>query len=212
MYLVKKSYYRKNKGEFMFEKSKGKILFLIIALTILSGSTSIYAQSKSPIVDEPIKSEQRATKYSKKELMSSKIPMDLAHQDYLHLMCERRDLDYIKTLAIIRHESTFNPNIRSGSNYGYMQIHSMRHKKLSEQLKTANAPYNPYININWGTKILSDLYKTFEKEGYSGDELDRAVWSSYNKGEYGFRRTGEAKSYINRNYNHIKWVKEKLDL
>lgn len=196
----------------MLGKLKKRILFLIMVLIIMSGSTEIYAKSKTPMGEKSIKAEENLLEYTKKDLMSEKIPMDLAHQDYLYLMCEKRDLDYIKTLAIIRHESRFNPNIRSGSNYGYMQIHSMRHKKLSEQLKTANAPYNPYININWGTKILSDLYKTFEKEGYSGDELDRAVWSSYNKGEYGFRRTGPATSYINRNHTHIKWIKEKLDL
>lgn len=179
-----------------------KLLVGLLALIILFIAGR--ANAEAELVEE--------NKDMEKKLISSKIPMDIAHQDYLYRMCEKRDLDYVKTLGLVRHESGFNPDSNNGTTFGYMQIHKMRHEKLSKQLKTANAPLNPYINLNWGTKMLEDLYRTFEKEGYKGDKLDRAVWSAYNKGEYGFRNTGEATAFINRNYKHIKWVENKLGI
>ncbi len=143
-------------------------------------------------------------------LISEKIPMKIEHQIHLYNLCVDRNLDYIKTLALVQTESTFNPNAASRSNFGYMQINRVNHNRLAKNLKTANAPLDPYINLNWGTKMLEDLYRKYEGLGYEGDKLDRAVWSSYNKGEGGFKRTGEATHYINKNYKHINEIRNKL--
>lgn len=128
---------------------------------------------------------------------SEKLPLPYEHQEYLYNLCVQYGLDYEKTLAVMEHESKFNPNaIGATSDFGYFQINSINHQWLSEKLGTANAPLDPYVNMQWGTFFLADLYEYWEGQGLTGDALDEAVLSSYNKGKAGFRRTGKATNYI----------------
>ena len=128
---------------------------------------------------------------------NSDIPMPVEHQKYLYELTEEYELDYLKTLALIQHESVFNPNATNETNdYGYFQINQINHVQLSKDLDTPNAPLDPYVNIKWGTFMLSELYERWEDEGYSGEHLDYAVWSSYNRGNVGFMRNGYADAYI----------------
>ena len=146
------------------------------------------------------------------KVISEKIPMNIDHQRHLYNLCVDRNIDYIKALALVQTESSFQPSVVSRGNYGYMQLNRINHKRLSQTLGTANGPLDPYINLNWGSFMLAELYRKFEAKGLRGDKLDRAVWSSYNKGEAGYRRTGEASHYINKNYRHINYVRETLGL
>lgn len=180
-----------------------RLLFLTIAILLIIGS-KVYGQNLEDTTNNQLKRE---------DLISKNIPMDIKYQVHLYNLTKDRNLDYVKTLAIIKHESSFNPNaIGGGNNYGYMQINRVNHANLSKILKTANAPLNPYINLNWGTYMLEKLYRKFEAQGLTGDKLDRAVWSAYNKGEGGYKRTGEATKYIQKTKADIKWIENKLGI
>lgn len=188
----------------MYSKSIKKVLLLTILLLLIISNISYGASSEERVELEEIN--------LKEKLISTKIKMPIEHQIYLYDICQERGLDYLKTLAIIKHESSFNSQSNNGVNFGYMQIHKMHHNRLSQALKVENKPLDPYININWGTHMLSKLYKKFRKEGLTGDVLDRAVWSSYNKGEGGFRKTGEATKYIEKTYKDLSEIKKALAL
>lgn len=136
-----------------------------------------------------------------------KIPMKKEHQLYLYKMTKERGLDYKKTLALIQTESTFKPNARGGNNYGLMQINKVNHASLTKKLKTANKPYDPYVNMNWGTYMLADLYKYWEGRGLTGAKLDQYVWSSYNRGLGGAKKYGLKTSYVNKMNSNIKYIK-----
>lgn len=125
------------------------------------------------------------------------IPMPKAHQSALYKLCKEKGLDYKKALAVIQHESQYDPNEISETNdYGYFQINKVNHTDLAKKLNTPNKPLDPFVNIEWGTTMLSDLYAYWQDKGITGDRLDEYVWSSYNKGIGGFREHGKAVVYI----------------
>lgn len=148
------------------------------------------------------------------------INMAKEHQEYLYNICKEKGLDYLKILALIKHESQFNSKaIGNGSNYGYMQINKVNHKNLAKTLQTKNAPLDPYVNIRWGTHILSELYKYWRNQGISSEvkegeifsKLDRYVLSSYNKGIAGFKKYGEATDYINKVEKEYMYLKNLIN-
>jgi hypothetical protein len=155
---------------------------------------------------QPTKESQTQKKYN------PNIPMPQEHQEYLYKLCKERGLDFIKTLAIIKHESKFNPNSINPKtqDYGYFQINIVNHKDLSQKLHTENNPLNPYVNINWGTYKLAELYHYWREKGYEGDRLDEAVWSSYNKGIRGFLKHGHAVKYVQKVRESIKEIQKMM--
>jgi soluble lytic murein transglycosylase-like protein len=139
-------------------------------------------------------------------VFNEKIPLDSDLQHYLCDLCAERSLDYRMALAIIRHESGFNADaLGGGINYGLFQINKCNHKTLSAALKTANKPFDPETNINWGTYLLSDLFEKYAGN-YTGDALTKAVLSAYNMGEGGFKKHGFAKTYIKGYYKDLETV------
>ena len=127
------------------------------------------------------------------------IAMPYEHQRYLFDRSLELDLDYYKLLALIETESGFDYKaIGTTDDYGYFQINKMNHEDLAKKLSTPNEPLNPFINIEWGTYILADLYEYWSGEGYKGKELDRLVWSSYNKGITGHLENGPAETYVSK--------------
>lgn len=144
-----------------------------------------------PALDVTIIAQQPSFPYSEK------LPIPFEHQEYLYKLCVQYGLEYEKVLAVMEHESKFNPNaIGATSDFGYFQINSINHVWLSETLGTPNAPLDPYVNMQWGTYFLADLIDYWKNQGLTGTALDEAVLSSYNKGKTGFRRTGKATNYI----------------
>lgn len=151
-------------------------------------------------------------------IYNPEIPMPKEHQEFLYKMVEEAgNLDYKKVLAIIKHESQFDPNtvshnyrnrtylkdgekvtekVISSSDCGYFQINTCNHEILANDLGTENNPLDPYINIKWGTYILSNLYDYWSEKGYTGVQLEDAVLSSYNRGITGYRKNGRADNYI----------------
>lgn len=139
------------------------------------------------------------------------IPMPKEHQEYLYDLCQTYGLSYKKTLAVIQHESVFDPNATNPTNdYGYFQINQVNHASLSEKLNTKNSPFNPYVNMQWGTYMLADLYTYWSEKGYHGQGLDDAVWSSYNRGKSGFMKNGHAVAYVNKMKASIETINSKF--
>ncbi|MDF2880028.1 MAG: soluble lytic murein transglycosylase and like regulatory protein [Clostridiaceae bacterium] len=145
-------------------------------------------------------------KNEKEDIYNENIPMPREHQEYLYELCKERGLDYKITLAVLKHESQFDANVIADRDYGYMQINLINHKYLSELLGTANKPLDPYININWGTYMLSDLYEYWESNGLTGKELEESVLSSYNKGITGYKRGGKAMVYLEKIENEKTFI------
>lgn len=139
---------------------------------------------------------------------STEITLKKEHQEFLYEMCRKRGLDYIGALSLMKVESEFTQDAYSQGNYGYFQINRINHGHLSESLGTAIEPFNPYININWGTYMLSDLYSRYESKGLTGKSLTDAVLSSYNKGIGGYNKTGKAVDYIAKYEKNYKLLSE----
>lgn len=156
----------------------------------IENSSSEDSQSDSE-ADSSITTQQTSFPYSEK------LPIPYEHQEFLYAQCVHYGLDYEKVLAVMEHESKFDPNaIGATSDYGYFQINSINHQWLSETLGTPNAPLDPYVNIQWGTFFISHLLDYWKKEGLTGATLENAVLSSYNKGITGYRRNGLATNYV----------------
>lgn len=133
-----------------------------------------------------------------------KIPLSMDAQNYLTSLCVQRGLIYKDTLAVIEQESGFNANMISSTNdYGLMQINKQNHENLAETLKTSNTPLNVKTNLNWGTYMLSSLFKQYKAQGLYGTNLENAVLSSYNKGIGGYKKTGIAQWYVNNHANAL---------
>lgn len=191
------------------------------------------AKPKPEIQVEPLISPQEKT-FSIEEQLNTEpdfyypeIPMSKEHQKYLFDKCSERNLVYEKVLALIKHESVFNPdnvshNIKKttsvvngetytvetllSSDYGYFQINTINHEYLAEKLDTPLDPLDPYINIEWGTYFLSNLYEYWTEQGREGVDLEEAVLSSYNKGITGYKKTGKASKYIQRVHEAEKYI------
>ena len=136
---------------------------------------------------------------------NDKLPLPEKHQEYLWNLCKSKGLDYKVALTVMSTESDFRHNIiayggklttdqpNRNEDYGYFQINQINHKSLSSTLGTANAPLDPYVNMQWGVHMLSELTKSY------GNDIE-SVLSAYNKGVAGYKKYGKAVKYIER-YN-----------
>lgn len=72
-------------------------------------------------------------------------------QEYIHTLCEERNLAYSFIIALIETESNFNSDIVSATDdYGLMQINACNHREDFDYL-------DPYDNVTMGIEMLSDL-------------------------------------------------------
>ncbi|MEX3623604.1 transglycosylase SLT domain-containing protein [Viridibacillus arvi] len=175
-----------------------------------ASSAGVHNQNSSKEQKKPttsIKLEEDVTEKNNHETgnyYNPNINMPIEHQEYLYQKSVEKNLDYKKLLALIETESSFNSNIVSNTNdYGYFQINKINHERLATTLNTPNEPLDPYINIDWGTYMLSDLYEYWTEQGIQGQSLDHHVWSSYNKGITGFKKYGAANYYISTIEEHL---------
>ena len=160
---------------------------------------------------EVVEKEVVETPVQTSSVYNPNIPMPKEHQEYLYELTKERGLDYKKTLAVIKHESVFDANVVNETNdYGYFQINLINHEDLSSKLGTSNQPLDPYTNMQWGTYMLADLYSYWSERGYSGQGLDDAVWSSYNRGLTGFKNNGHATEYIHKMKGAIAFIHDQF--
>lgn len=105
------------------------------------------------------------------------VPLDEDVQELIYSLSQLYCIDWTLVMAIIEHESGYNPSVISSTNdYGLMQINKVNHKWLSEAVGVSDF-LDPYQNVTAGCYILSQL---FEKYG----DTDQ-VLMAYSLGENG---------------------------
>lgn len=109
------------------------------------------------------------------------IPLSESLQRYIYEICADEGVPVTLVMAMITHESNFNPEIVSDTNdYGLMQINEINHDRLVEEYRAADM-LNPYQNVFCGVKIVGSYL-----EEYEGD-YHKALMC-YNMGEYGAKK------------------------
>lgn len=104
-------------------------------------------------------------------------------QEFVFYLCSGYNLDFTLVMALIQHESDFNPDIVSPTNdYGYMQINLVNQQWLTETLGVTDY-LDPYQNIRAGVFILRKLF-----ERYQDTDM---VLTAYNMGEASASRLWE---------------------
>jgi soluble lytic murein transglycosylase-like protein len=105
------------------------------------------------------------------------VPLSDEVQTYMKQRCIEEGVPERLVLAIIKHESGFNPNTISATNdYGLMQINRSNHSKLGSMLGISDW-LDPYGSIDAGLWLLGNYVERY-------DDLD-LVLMCYNFGEGG---------------------------
>lgn len=111
------------------------------------------------------------------------VPLSDSLQRYIYEICADKGVPVTLALAMIEHESGFNPGVVSSTNdYGLMQINAINHEWLEEKYRTADF-LNPYQNAFCGITIIGSY---IEKYGDYGKAL-----MAYNMGNYGAQKAWE---------------------
>lgn len=86
------------------------------------------------------------------------VPLDREVQRYIHELADEHDIPVGLIYAIIETESSFRPNVISGTNdYGLMQINVYNHEWLQATLGVTDF-LDPYQNIQCGVHILAEQW------------------------------------------------------
>lgn len=83
------------------------------------------------------------------------VPLSEDLQDYIRTLCEENDVPMSLIIAMIEVESSFRPNVISGtSDYGLMQINKINHEWLREEFGITDF-LDPYQNVFCGITIIA---------------------------------------------------------
>lgn len=109
------------------------------------------------------------------------VPLDDDFQEYIQDICEQYGFDrYDIIIALIEKESSYREKVISRTaDYGYMQINTINHEWLSEELGITDF-LDGKQNVLAGVHMLSELYNKYEDIGLA--------LMAYNCGETGARR------------------------
>ena len=111
------------------------------------------------------------------------IPLSDSLQRYIYEICADENVPVALVMAMIDHESHFNPEaVSETDDYGLMQINAINHEQLEEQYRAADM-LDPYQNVFCGIKVISSY---IEKYGDYGKAL-----MAYNMGDYGAQKAWE---------------------
>ena len=87
------------------------------------------------------------------------IPISDDLQQYIYEVAKEYDVDVALIIAVMDHESDFNPNARSESgDSGLMQVNDINLETLREELGIEDI-FDPYQNVLGGTYLLSKCLK-----------------------------------------------------
>lgn len=112
------------------------------------------------------------------------VPLSHSLQRYIYEVCADEDVPVSLIMALIEHESQFDPEIVSETDdYGLMQINAINHEQLEEQYRVADM-LDPYQNVFCGIKIIASYLKTND-----GDVVKTLM--CYNMGNYGAEKAWE---------------------
>ena len=103
---------------------------------------------------EPVATEEIAT-----QSPMYNIPISDDLQQYIYEVAKEYDVDVALIIAVMDHESDFNPNARSESgDSGLMQVNDINLETLREELGIEDI-FDPYQNVLGGTYLLSKCLK-----------------------------------------------------
>lgn len=168
------------------------ILIMLVVIGIVIGwligrftappEVEVQTVTETVTVEVPVYEADKLPEVS--ELVLYDIPLSDSLQRYIYEICADEEVPVTLVLAMIEHESYFNPEIVSATDdYGLMQINAVNHEWLEEDYRCADM-LNPYQNVFCGVKIVSTYI-----EKYEGD-LTKALMA-YNMGNYGARTAWE---------------------
>lgn len=175
-----------NRNKLMKVYAYGIILLLVIiggVVGLLIGRVT--APAKTETITETVTVEVPVYEADKLpelgEVFYYDVPLSDSLQRYIYEICADEGVPVTLVLAMIEHESRFNPEVVSSTDdYGLMQINEVNHEWLEEDYRCADM-LNPYQNIFCGVKIISQYIVK-----YDGD-YGKALMA-YNMGDYGARK------------------------
>lgn len=168
-------------------KAEVAVLFLVlIGVGFFIGRITAPAKVETVTVTETVEIPAISTEELPEPLEITYYNVPLSHglQDYIYEMCAEEHVPMSLIIALIDHESKFNPEIVSKTNdYGLMQINEVNHDRLEEQYRCADM-LNPYQNVFCGIKVIGSYLETY------GDYSK--VLMAYNMGNYGAKKAWES--------------------
>lgn len=162
--------------------------FLVIALLgglIGYAIGAVYTPQKTVTVTETIEVPVHESENLPQdtEVFLFDIPLSDSLQRYIYEICADEGVPVTLALAMIEHESGFNPEVISSTDdYGLMQINAINHEWLEEKYRVADF-LNPYQNAFCGITIIGSY---IEKYGDYGKAL-----MAYNMEDYGAQKSWE---------------------
>lgn len=163
------------------------ILILLVVIGFVIGRVTKPVETKTVTVAKTVEvPTYEASSYPEldREITYFDVPLSHSLQDYLYEICADEDVPISLVLAMIEHESGFNPEVVSDTDdYGLMQINKINHSQLEEQYHCSDM-LNPYQNVFCGVKIISG-YITEYKTNYA------KALMAYNMGDYGAKKAWE---------------------
>lgn len=162
------------------------ILILLVVIGFVVGRVTKPVETetvtRTEIVEVPTYEADKLPEVS--EIYLYDVPLSESLQRYLNEVCADENVPVTLVLAMIEHESQFNPEaVSSTDDYGLMQINNVNHDWLEEDYRCADM-LNPYQNVFCGVKIVAQYI-----EKYEGD-YNKALMA-YNMGDYGARKAWE---------------------
>lgn len=145
--------------------------------------TIVKTETHTETVEVPVYEADKLPEMS--EVVFFDVPLSHSLQRYIYEVCADEEVPVTLVMAMVEHESQFNPEIISKTNdYGLLQINAVNHETLAEQYRTADM-LNPYQNIFCGVKIIGSYVKQ-----YDGDYTKALM--AYNMGAYGAAKAQES--------------------
>lgn len=164
-------------------KAEVAILFLLlVAVGFFFGRITAPVEVETVTVTELVEVPAPSTEELPEAVEISYYDVPLSHslQDFIYEMCAEEHVPMSLIIAMIDHESKFNPEAVSATNdYGLMQINEVNHDRLEEQYQCADM-FNPYQNVFCGIKVIGSYIATYE-------DYTMALMA-YNMGNYGAKK------------------------
>lgn len=167
-----------------------RIITVLIALVLIGGIAGFFigrgsAPEKTLTVTKTVEVPvyESAMLAETAEVFLYDIPLSDSLQRYIYEICADEGVPVTLALAMIEHESGFNPEaVSSTDDYGLMQINSVNHNWLEEKYRTADM-LNPYQNVFCGISIIGGYIEKYEDYG--------KALMAYNMGNYGAQKAWE---------------------
>ena len=164
-------------------KAEVAILFLLlVGIGFFIGRITAPAKVETVTVTETVEVPATSTEELPEplEITYYNVPLSHSLQEYIYELCAEEHVPMSLIIAMIDHESRFNPEAISRTNdYGLMQINEVNHESLEERYHCADM-FNPYQNVFCGIKVIGSYIETY------GDYTKALM--AYNMGNYGARK------------------------